>query len=413
MNRMIQGKLKPLRSAKNNRNTHRDDGCFMKKTVLIMLVTAIMLFSSAFAEPSVHCSFNIIHSDFQTDITADLFTKQDQAFIQSSLFPDSMLRADPGISRLLSSGKPFRFLSPAAMQNAFLQAKQDILGWIKELPNEKSKGIYSGELFDTAASRISYVFMLDHLEMYLKEQIASRIKKEEPDREDLSCIFLLSVIASQIRQISDEAHIAAEAGLYDEDRFLSLNIKNGQNTVMTVSLDFSADQSMKALIIFKEKDQYRMIEYSILFSENRAEAIVRHFLSSSPYYRLIDNSDPVYSVTFKLAEETDNRISFTSDFASNQLSHSFMVNGDITDDMIIGYARFTNQDQPVAEISMQFSDSNPVQPAADDRTIVEIKDSESEKQFRQSIWSGVLPVIIQIIPYLPAEYSELLIDLTQ
>ena len=48
-----------------------------------------------------------------------------------------------------------------------------------------------------------------------------------------------------------------------------------------------------------------MIEYSILFSENRAEAIVRHFLSSSPYYRLIDNSDPVYSVTFKLAEETD------------------------------------------------------------------------------------------------------------
>jgi hypothetical protein len=90
-----------------------------------------------------------------------------------------------------------------------------------------------------------------------------------------------------------------------------------------------------------------------------------------------------------------------------------MFNGDITDDMIIGYARFTNQDQPVAEISMQFSDSNPVQPAADDRTIVEIKDSESEKQFKQSIWSGVLPVIIQIIPYLPAEYSELLIDLTQ
>ena len=73
------------------------------------------------------------------------------------------------------------------MQNAFLQAKQDILGWIKELPNEKSKGIYSGELFDTAASRISSVFMLDHLEMYLKEQIALRIKKEEPDREDLSC----------------------------------------------------------------------------------------------------------------------------------------------------------------------------------------------------------------------------------
>ena len=107
----------------------------MKKTVLILLVTAIMLFSSAFAEPSVHCSFNIIHSDFQTDITADLFTKQEQAFIQSSLFPDSILQAESGISGILSSGT-FLFLSPAALQKAFLYARQDILGWVKELPNE-------------------------------------------------------------------------------------------------------------------------------------------------------------------------------------------------------------------------------------------------------------------------------------
>lgn len=385
----------------------------MKKTILLLLVIAIMLFSSAFAEPSLHCSLNVNHSGLHTDITADLFTKQDQAFIQSSLFPESILRADPTVTMLLSSSMSFRFLSPAALQNACLNARQDILGWIKKLPTEKNTGIYSGELFDTATSKSSSAFLLDHLEMYLKNQVALRMQKKEPDCDDLSYIFLLSVITSQIRQISGEEHIPVLAGLYDEERYLSLNIQNGQNAVMTVSLDFSADQSMKALIIFKEENLYRMIEYSILFSEKQAEAIIRHFLSSSPYYRMIDNSDPVYSATIHFSEETDNRISYTCDFASPGLNHSFVVSGDITEDRIVGHAQFSNQNQPIAEIRLQLNDSDPVQPAEDNRKIIEMTDSESEKQFRQSIWSSILPVIIEILPQIPAEYSELLIQLTQ
>lgn len=383
----------------------------MKKTIML-LVIAVMFFSSALAEPSLHCNLNIVHSDFHRDITADLFVFQGQTYIQSSLFPDRLFRTDPFITMLLSSAKTFRFLSPGALHKACMRAEQDMIRWIKELPTEKTTGIYSGELFDTATSRSSFIFAPDHLEMFLKSQIALQIKKKEPDYQDLSYMFLLSAIASQIKQISDKENLSVQAGLYDEDRFLSLNIKSNQDTVMTVSLDFSSDESIKALTTFKEEKQYRMIEYTLLFSENQAETCIKHFLSAIPYYRLIYNSDPVYSAAIKLSDTTNNSISFTCDFAFHKLSNSFAVYGDITDDTINGYAHFSKENQSAAEICLKLKESDQIQ-SADGREIIEATDLESEKQIRQSIWTGVLPVIIDILPYLPAEYSELLIELTQ
>ena len=138
----------------------------MKKTVCILFAAILCLFSClSRADEQISLNGTFSNSSESASFSLDFFEKGRDYYFVSSLLPDASFRFDgEDFFRLFRSLLQwFQIPVTESLPEKVKQMDKSLDLWIRSLPAQEEKGLYSGSFFDHASSMKQYYFSLRQL----------------------------------------------------------------------------------------------------------------------------------------------------------------------------------------------------------------------------------------------------------
>ena len=380
----------------------------MRRTVCFLAVIALLCGSCACAD---------LHSDIKcvpagksgTAVTFDLYEQEGAVYTVSSLFPDHVYiyRNDSGISFTVTD-----FTVMLSQRSELAAAADTLIGsrfaqWIGKRLSEPQYGVWTGELFDRASSVRNAEFGIDELISFLDVQT----DPQDPEGSPLRYVRLLAYKAALNLANSG---MTVSVCSFDEGKYLSAEVHQQDDVIMTVSADCSESSAKHIRIIYREEGRYYFRDISFRCDGERFTAETA--LRSSDASSFAGAKDGLlFSETFTANDGTDQSVGFEWRFEAPALKDLLIVSGSAktegTDsarvDASVSIGEPGNtvllisaSDEPLAR-PVSFTDKEEV--TADNKT--------GSDWIQLSATSGLMMIAAEIIPALPAPYQKIIWNL--
>jgi hypothetical protein len=381
----------------------------MKRTIAFMLIIACLLFSASCAscaESSICLRCEISGSFDTKTITAECAAVDGRPAVIISACPDQIMLLDPLFSSVISSQEPFSCLKPANLRQAVKRVEDVFFTWLKKQPAEHSKGLYSGDLFTRAYARSISVFRLEDFTRYLHDEI-SLYKKTDIDSDDQAYVILLYTFA-QLCQKGGEENLLVQALQFDDGKYITMNIMRNNTTVMTLSMDFTEQNSRKMVCAFRENENIRTIESEYVSSVEQVSLQRKHYVSDHAASLVSVRKKLLYADKTEIKTIDQEKSEFLYQFEADELKNPFTVTAEIGKDSIKAKGRITDYEK--LRLDMDLSVLSNVSDSSLMSMDTEKAYPDDPDLIRQMIWTGMIPVLNDILLYMPDEYQQLLLS---
>lgn len=292
------------------------------KRICLFCLALVLLAGSALGESSrTEFQFVIHQNDTESAVTAEILLRGNEVLITSGLLP-SYAFSIPGDYGLLTSCldtielfNPFSlpFFPPALMKTA-------------EMMNlEKTKGYFSGDLFESASVQIRGIFPISELKSILDTAAEAGIAGTDT--------YGIIENMSAVLEMAGLNGISIQYNLYDDGRYLILNAQDKERTVFTVSMDFGNPTAVKTILGYADKgSNYYWVSELSTVSETEmhySSAMVVDRLKHG--YRSVEKNPPVLKENwiFQLSDDLK-LLSFTGEILPENNKKPIEINGTLS-----------------------------------------------------------------------------------
>lgn len=225
----------------------------MKRFISLILILMMLISATHAAAENSHCRIEAqIHAGDQEILASlNIYSDDNKIYFTSSLFPDVCIQLS-GVDSdeiIQATLELIRNMSDERMAEVILQSVKE---WSAFMQPETRKGSFSGDAFDCATSMEHIVFSYGDL-MLLEQRTVNALRMQ-----GLSGALLESDWSSAMMP---ERNIRFDLKAFDEGRYASLNVLDGEEIIMTVSANLS-DPDSALLVIgrgFGGKNYYSRI----------------------------------------------------------------------------------------------------------------------------------------------------------
>ena len=378
----------------------------MKRIIAFMLVAACLLFSSSCAESSLFLNCKIAGSFDTKAITVKWMADDGQPAVLCSVCPEHVFQLDPLFSSIISSDKPFRFFNARHLHQGVLRVEELFFSWLINQPSTLSKGLFSGELFESASVRNSSEFLLADFNRYLQGELYKYRQKRDLNDSDQAYIMMIYAFARMCQSGGDDI-LLVQANQFDGGRFVTMNIMRENKTVMTLSVDLSGQNTRTMICMLKEKDYCRIIETVYVYSGEQISLQTKHYLSSDASYHAVNSLKPLYMTKIDIKALNDDKNEFLYTFEADNLTNPFTVTAEISKDSITAKGSIADYEQLCFDFELS-AVNNISENVLKNKEVISTDNPEERNHACQLVWTGMIPILTEIIPYLPDGYRKLI-----
>ena len=278
--------------------------------------------------------------------------------------------------------------------------------WLKKQPAEHSKGLYSGDLFTRAYARSISVFRLEDFTRYLHDEL-SLYEKTDIDSDDQAYVILLYTFA-QLCQKGGEENLLVQALQFDDGKYITMNIMRKNSTVMTLSIDFTEQNSRKMVCTFRENENIRTIESEYVSSVEQISLQRKHYVSDHAVSSVSVRKKLLYADKTEIKTIDQEKSEFLYQFEADELKNPFTVTAEIGKDSIKAKGLITDYEK--LRLDIDLSVLNNISDSSLMSKDTEKVNPDNPDLIRQMIWTGMIPVLNDILLYMPDEYQQLLLS---
>lgn len=371
------------------------------KKICIFVLAAILMFGTASADRHMGISI-VFHGiiDGKTE-TVDIFEQDEHTVAVSTLFPEYAIELRDSIPELMTDLQIFCSLNTNMVNDTISIFETDIKKWIDQQLSKPEFGFYSGELFDIA-NAVQYAdFPLNNLIDYI---LNTTIQDKKSDDSLISALAKSVVYAGEMKDKT--IHFLC----YDEWKYFVLQIKDGENIILSVSADLTDNETRHILISCREDQKYLFRDITV--SNDRKNINIESSVSigeESAYSSVSENnilfseklvmSGPmdIYELNAENLSEplTVSGISSENENGTSGKQIQISINGH-KDKMIC--ISFTYE--PLVR-SVSFSD----------KKMIETKNENEYALFSISAAAGLQELAAEIMPEIPDEYQTMMLKL--
>ena len=385
----------------------------MKRITALTLVCVLLVSGYAFAAETSHYAICVqIHTaNDNYDFDTDLYCDTDNIYLLSSAFPDLCL-TEKGTALDLNIDGLLHDISVLIMNHSLFSAvSEKVNEWLLYLHPEKKAGVYTGDVFDQASEMEYTIFSCGDLALLLQQ--ISRSLSEESLFELLESEDILSILP--------EKNFQFELKMFDNRKYITVNVMDGPDVIMTVSADLSHPQQAEILIGYglELKNYYHMIH---LVKDDAGHFQVNESIYADDNrlgYRVLDDSDRI--VSFSAAADIESGV----DGKLSRIKFSIIMTPekeDLPPFEIRGV--YTNNGIPLLEANAAFSghedfsmhmtvDRDQEAIRIGERKVIDIAQEYDNaiQQLSYSMSSTLYMPILQMLISLPEGYMQLFINL--
>lgn len=375
--------------------------CFAVILVLMMLTGTAMA-----QELCLDVEFGLNNPEYEKSITFSVLFREEELLVLSNLFPSYAV----AVAEKVNTDDFFSGL-PADVTISLEDAGWFTARTFDALPLKQVQGFYSGDLFEDARSRISSTFSVEELLSFMQDTTESGM--DNPAAELFGQMF------SQILNGSESGFAGAElqVNIYDEGKYVTLNLVNGEDTIGTLSLDYSVAGMMKGLFGYAEggKNWYWEAEVKEIAS-NQLQYSSRLLADPGKKgYRAIKNSSPVLESTWTVSTlPASHTVMLNGAFVPSSGAAPVVFSGEISMNekpALSLEAYFNGAEDTVYSVSAKVADSVPDAENKNKVSVEDLMDPEKLTSFTSEIGMRGLLFFTTLIRSMPAEYQKLIADM--
>ena len=362
---------------------------------LIIFIMLITLCAGAAGAEGLHLEMRCTYSGTEASktLSLDAYKQEGKTLIVSSLFPDYVLESKTD-SAVSAAGEltAFQLLHPDKAAAYALKVKTLLFDWLKAQKGTRERGVFAGELFDTAGEKTSCAFPLS----------------------DLIALWMGQTDAPLFAFI-DETDAVLKVSSFDENKYISADVCKNEETVMTVSADLSEEAQTKLLFAWAEDGRTYFREVSFRPEEGSVVLSSAFYAGSGTSWRSVKESSPLFEEKLTVISVTENEAAFFGELSAPALSAPLCVSGSFETGEGTG-----TRISASAWVDGQYNESllmdatlevlaRPV--SFDDKTLIHTDNEAEINRLSVPVLSGLSAFSSDMILKLPKDYQQMLMTL--
>ena len=379
----------------------------MKRFISLILTLALLVPAAGAFAGAGHCRVEVTVYAGGQEIKADLDTYLDSGRLSmtSSLLPGYCVRtaavspeeteaALAGILQYLNDGETAKTIEACVQE------------WFAYMQPETQTGAYSGDAFVSASVMQRITFSYGDL-VLLARKIRNALSARGLWNSDL-------IGDDWVDLLAPERNIRFELKIFDGGKYASMNVLDGTDTVATVSADLSEPENLLAVIGcgYSGKNYYAAFERDI--EENRLKYTGMLFADDNKLgYTTVDDQSLICTWN-EVMEQTEDGIRIEERLTPANGLTPITFTGtirNVTEGRFFdGELTFTGDDRFRAVITVDL-DSELLGETPGKVIDLGIAGEEETNEITAAFGSAVLPMILQIIGSLPADYMTPVMNL--
>ena len=386
----------------------------MKRIFCILTAALLLSFSSSYADQhmDIQCMLAGEAEGEGNILTVDLYEQEVTIYALSSLIPDNALqiRQDAGFS--LREITALLSLRPSQAAEIWRAADATFMQWLEQSLSEPTEGVYAGELFDHASTSREADLRIDDL-ILLAESFSVSGYTGDPDGADSA---ILSMPLSGLLEPLKGSGLTVSILSFDGGTYLSAQILDRKDVIMTVSADRSRKNGFRILTSYREDGRYCFRDIEVSF-DTSSVSVLSSFRTGDDTAAFSEYcNQTLFSESFVMNETADRSSGFEWTIeSSSALGDPLIITGTITaesEDMILlaASAVIGGQEREVFRIS---ASAEPLaRPAVlTDKTVVPADDSNGNTGIMMTAYANLMTLAARMIPVLPEQYQNMVMNL--
>ena len=381
----------------------------IKRIAAFIILSALLISCTNVLAENNHYSIGIqVRAGEQTfPVEADVFRDESMIYTLCSLFPDQCFQDYLDASVLELADDMMILVQTVADEKKWDTAKECVDEWLSYMQPETETGSYTGDAFIHASRMERVVFSYGDMLM-LYQRLLSRCNQgsDNPSQK----------LGSSIQDLPEKNYMF-ELKLFDERKYISLNVLDRQNTIMTLSADISQPGQINAVLGcgFTEKNYYWKIGIEQVYGQQTAITVQSYADDYKQGFLSVDENCLImtYHFSAELSSDQDTILFHLIMAPGKESMTPVEVNGTFCMEkngrLLEGDAGFAGKD----DLNIHFSvDRDEAIPDLGQRNILDLSNADSEtieNLILNATEELTLP-ILQILPVIPEEYLRLLIN---
>ncbi len=372
----------------------------MKKIFCLLIILVVLTPASVYADQHMEVSCTVRGISNSRDETADLYEQEGKIIAVSTLFPEYAVEIETETTDGLSFFHTLCSLTPDTFSENKKTYERLIRSWIEQHLSDPVYGIYSGELFNEASMLQCAQFPLSKLTDYLQNSTMEGITSDNS---------IISLITKHIRRFFGEKELIFTLRCYDNWRYISVNVSENENLIMTVSADLAAEEE-HYLIGYREEGNNVFRRITISEAEKNVTIISSYWSGKESSYLNVSHQNPLFteklvlSNWLKIYELDADSLSepliiscISSAEEDNQANMDIQVSINKHEQKLISIS--INFEPLIREVS--FSDKKSILPS----------DEKEYTLFSLAVAANIQELVAEIIPSIPIDYQRMLLTL--
>ena len=366
----------------------------IKNAVCILVCIIVLLSQSALADLHMEIQGTFSDSDEIRIISADIYDQKEKITAVSSLFPEMAVvldRKETDPFRMIRN--VFDFSSPEQIDHTIGYTKKIISEWMEQLPHEDYSGVYSGDAFEYASKLRTYEFSVSAFKEYINKKNTD-LPKGQSDSDDYNGVVIQWMDMFLENDFMQDSAIRINS--YDEGVYYTVSVLKDNKIMLTISGKRAVEQEMQTVIGYRNGGRYYFREVNCICSKDYFSMDSALFSGKESSYRTYAEKKPLFHESLILKQENNHSVSFKSTIETKNVSAPLHISGEIN--------LYDENNAESWETQMR-----PVTFA--DKKTANISDLSAKDEIQNAAYSGIVSLITEIIPRLPYDYQNLIVNL--
>ena len=379
---------------------------------MMLLLSVITMSCTALASEEHYAIQITIHaSGREIPASIDIYKETEHIILLSSFMPDTGILISTPVQE--DAGSVMENINMLTDESSAKKIGECIQEWINYMRPAKQNGVYSGNAFAEATEmqrvQISYSDL-----MLLIRRIRNVLPEGNTVREIIDTLGIDSIIPSR--------NISMDLKVFDDGKYLSIDVLEGEDAIATVSADIE-DSSNILLITGVGMEGKNYYNRCIIDTTSENRLIITDKLYADDMkngYLGLDNNALILSTVheFELTGKPENPEEIGYNFImtpANEITPVYLTaklypsNDEHVAECTLGFSAYDN-----LSANIEVSRSNERISVMPEKVIdIENMTDDDQEMLTETIQTALTPLMLQVMAALPEEYMKIILNMVQ
>jgi len=281
----------------------------IRKTIYILIIISLLFVLLAHAEND------------QKRIGINLSDENGELRLITTMVPDQPYSVN--LPEGIESQDLFNMIRPDILPKLIDCFAETIMARNNENSKKVQKGFFSGDLFEQASEKQVIDINKEDMQLLLTDLI-NRIQEKDMDAATINSLDrIMQLCVKQIYGNETRTSICS----YDQGRYLTVSFGRKQDTILSISADFSEKDTYRIVIGRGTADAVYYDEIICKKNNMETEYVFSLFRTTAPTFRMVREQDCVQFEEIRITDQDNKAFEFEGEIHSVLLPEATVITG--------------------------------------------------------------------------------------